>query len=100
MRFRVDPWSVEYGASVESELTPERGRGQPRRRAARRTSWEPVGRRGPTRREPATVLFVDGVRRVDARVWIEDPDGDAAARDLRVVRRGRRALRCRAARPR
>ncbi|MGZ4804708.1 MAG: hypothetical protein ACXV9P_19075, partial [Acidimicrobiia bacterium] len=27
--------------------------------------------------EPATVLFVDGVRRVDARVWIEDPSGDA-----------------------
>ena len=35
------------------------------------------------------VLFVDGVRRIDARVWI---DGDRA-RHLRVVRRGRGAVR-------
>ena len=38
--------------------------------------WAPIGP-SPTAREPTTVLFVDGVRRVDARVWIEDPDGDA-----------------------
>jgi hypothetical protein len=74
MRFRVDPWSVEYGASVESELSltevevnvevelPE-------------DHWEPVAAQADAP-QPSTVLFVDGVRRVDARVWIEDPDGD------------------------
>jgi hypothetical protein len=75
MRFRVDPWSVEYGASVESELSlsevdvnveveqPE-------------DAWEPVPAR-PDAPHPPIVLFVDGVRRVDARVWIEEPGGDA-----------------------
>ena len=38
--------------------------------------WEPVAAR-PDAPQPSSVLFVDGVRRVDARVWIEDPDGDA-----------------------
>jgi hypothetical protein len=75
MRFRVDPWSVEYGASVDSELVlsdvdvnteverPESG-------------WAPVAPR-PDAGQPSMILFVDGVRRVDARVWIEAPDGDA-----------------------
>ena len=76
MRFRVDPWSVEYGASVESDLVAERGRGEHRGRAARRRSGRPIAGR-PDARQPAMVLFVDGVRRVDARVWIEDPNGDA-----------------------
>jgi hypothetical protein len=75
MRFRVDPWSVEYGTSVERELvasevevnteveTPE-------------GEWGPVAPR-PGAIQPGSVLFVDGVRRVDARVWIEDETGDA-----------------------
>jgi hypothetical protein len=75
MRFRVDPWSVEYGASVESDLSlsevevnveverPEEG-------------WGPVAPQ-PDAPQPPVVLFVDGVRRVDARVWIEETGGDA-----------------------
>ena len=75
MRFRVDPWSVEYGASVETELAASTVDVNvdvelPADR------WHPIGP-SVTAHEPATVLFVDGVRRVDARVWIEGPDGDA-----------------------
>ncbi len=75
MKFRVDPWSVEYGASVESDLDQSAVDVNPdvERPSA---EWGAIGP-STTAREPTTVLFVDGVRRVDARVWIEDPDGDA-----------------------
>jgi hypothetical protein len=68
VRFTVDPWDPGYGASVEAELTES-------------TSvpitdvecddeqWGPIA---PAGHEVAdTVLFVDGVRRIDARAWIE-----------------------------
>ncbi len=75
MRFRVDPWNVEYGASVESELLPSEVEVNVEVEAPA-DRWEAVGPR-PDARQPSTLLFVDGVRRVDARVWIEDPEGDA-----------------------
>jgi hypothetical protein len=37
-------------------------------------AWAPVQPAGD-RRLPGTVLLVDGVRRIDARVWVEEPDG-------------------------
>ena len=75
MKFRVDPWSVEYGASVESELTASTVEVNPDIEVASE-HWAEIGPNAAAR-EPETVLFVDGVRRVDARVWIEGPDGDA-----------------------
>jgi hypothetical protein len=69
VRFSVDPWDVEYGISseleaesagtvvVDIELPPGEWRG-----------LDPTPGAGA-----GTVLFVDGVRRIDARVWI---DGD------------------------
>ncbi len=75
MKFRVDPWNVEYGASVEGELEPSEAEVNPDVEVPR-DRWSeipPV----PGAREPADVLFTDGVRRVDARVWIEDASGDA-----------------------
>jgi len=69
MRFTVDPWDPGYGASVQSDL-------------AESTSvpitdvecpdeeWRPLAPGG--RALPAdTALFVDGVRRIEARAWIE-----------------------------
>ena len=68
MRFTVDPWDPGYGASVQSDL-------------AESTSvpvtdvecpdeeWRPLA---PGRAPAAdTALFVDGVRRIEARAWIE-----------------------------
>ena len=76
MRFSVDPWDPSYGVSLDAgdgqsrqevdvdvELPPDR--------------WRPVARpAGAT--PPAAVLFVDGVRRVDAQVWVDAPDGGEA----------------------
>jgi hypothetical protein len=72
VRFAVETWAPEFGAPVggdvlgesdaEVDVTVER----PAR------AWVPVGPEVP----PAgTVLFVDGVQRIDARVWIDDDDG-------------------------
>jgi hypothetical protein len=76
MRFSVDGWDPGYGASVEldgefgeSTAKVETGVEVPADR------WRPVDpvADGPL---PDALLFVDGVRRVEARVWI---DGAAAA---------------------
>lgn len=70
MRFTVDPWDPSYGASVEAELDRselvaladvECPPGE----------WEPLDPPADVA-PPGTVLFVDGVRRTDAQVWIED----------------------------
>src|SRR4051794_648364 len=75
MRFSVDPWDPAYGSALDSDLEP----------AAATVSldveipaaeWRPLpaSRAVPA---PELVLFVDGVRRVEARVWIDDENGDA-----------------------
>src|SRR4051794_39385129 len=78
MRFSVDPWDPSYGVSLDAadgqsqqkvdvdvELLPER--------------WRPLDPE-PGVVPPAAVLFVDGVRRVDAQVWVDgDPGSDVGA---------------------
>jgi hypothetical protein len=73
MKLRVDPWDPEYGSSIELdpdvgppaglELDVEVG-----------GTWSPV----PAPPAPASVCcaFIDGVRRIDVRLFAED--GDAA----------------------
>jgi len=75
MKFSVDPWDVEYGVSagidqpdnvtaqmvVELELPGE--------------EWHPIDPATDVE-TPSRILFIDGVRRIDARVWIEDAEGD------------------------
>lgn len=83
MRFHVDAWDPSYGASADSEAALDAGEsmvvvGVERNEA----DWQPIGvpPAGPL---PAAVLFVDGVRRIDARVWIDDPGApDTAAAAL------------------
>ena len=75
MRFAVEAWATEYGASVEEVLaTPQ----QP----ADLTVEVPVSEWAPRWPAPGTepaevVLFTDGVRRIEGRVWIDVP-GSAA----------------------
>jgi hypothetical protein len=76
MTFSVDGWDPSYGASLELE-------GQLEESTARidpdvelpAGRWRPIGPAlaGPL---PEALLFVDGVRRVEAQVWI---DGAASA---------------------
>jgi hypothetical protein len=72
VRFAVETWAPEFGAPVgdevlgesdaEVDITVERGAHE----------WAPIA---PVAPSAATVLFVDGVQRIDARVWISDDDG-------------------------
>jgi hypothetical protein len=76
VKFSVDPWDPTYGTALDLDLEP----------AAATVSvdlelsaaeWRPI----PVpagRPAPEVVLFVDGVRRVEARVWIDDAEGDAS----------------------
>ncbi len=73
MQFAVDAWEPDYGAGGDSthldktegmvDVGVELGAAE----------WEPVdpGAVDP----PESVMFVDGVRRIDARLWITSADG-------------------------
>jgi hypothetical protein len=75
VRFTVDPWDPSYGASLETELVQAEQEPDVEVEVARR-DWAP--RRPPAgTRVPAAVVFVDGVRRVEARAWIDNGAGDA-----------------------
>lgn len=75
MRFAVESWAPEYGTPAGGEpLEPAAADVNPSVEVPAE-SWAP---RTPARAPaPARVLFVDGVRRVDARVWITGEDGVA-----------------------
>jgi hypothetical protein len=75
VRFAVEAWAPEYGASTDGDLAESTATVDV---AVERppSRWEPIAtRRG--RVGEGTILFTDGVRRIDARVWIEPPDGGA-----------------------
>jgi hypothetical protein len=73
MRFSIDAWDVSYGTAlaVADEDLPasvarvETGVETPS------GQWAPIPAASDVP-HPSAVLFVDGVRRIDARVWIDD----------------------------
>lgn len=79
--FSVDPWDPGYGIAYGDEMNGE---------ALAESSAElvldlelPAGQWRPVTPDPAvavpdTVLFLDGVRRIDARVWVHGPDPQPA----------------------
>jgi hypothetical protein len=92
VRFTVDPWDPSYGSAIETVLDPSEVTVNPEVEAPA-SAWAPVGARVARADE---VLFVDGVRRIDARVWIEDDTGGVqpgvcASYAAGVVRAGARA---------
>jgi hypothetical protein len=70
MRFAVESWSPEYGMSVEDVLDPTRQPVDPDIEIVG-DAWAPIRPPAAAAVRPDRMLFVDGVRRVDARVWIE-----------------------------
>jgi uncharacterized protein len=72
LEVRLDPWQVEYGPEIpvgETEATgpvPEAVDDAVERPSA---AWQPV-RPGPDRVLPRRLFFVDGVRRIEARVIV------------------------------
>jgi hypothetical protein len=72
-RFTVDPWDPEYGMAAGDE--PGRGALAESTAELDLDLERPADRWGPVDPDPAppppaTVLFLDGVRRIDARVWL------------------------------
>lgn len=74
MKFSVDPWDVEYGSSVE--LTADTSTADVVVGLEMSADqWQPVDAL-ESLPQSQRILFIDGVRRIDARVWIEDDAGD------------------------
>lgn len=73
MRFHVESWAPDYGVPTEAALQ-DSSADVDVACEVRADRWAPV-RPDPGRPEPRCIAFVDGVRRVDARVWV-DTDGD------------------------
>ena len=71
--FTVDPWDPGYGLAFSEDLDG----GALEESSAElnldleipAAQWRPINP-DPTPRLPGTVLFLDGVRRIDARVWV------------------------------
>ncbi|MGW0479096.1 hypothetical protein [Nonomuraea sp. NPDC003214] len=94
--FTVDPWDPGYAAALAVEALSELGTTSAElildveRPVA---DWKPV-RPGPGVDAPDTLLVADGVRRIDARVWVSDADapmplpGIAASFAAGIVRCG------------
>ncbi|MBX7554976.1 hypothetical protein K1Y78_45450 [Streptomyces sp. tea 10] len=73
MRFHVDSWDPTYGSSVENaEITigDSTAKVIPDIELAP-ADWKPISPSDLP--DPGAVIFVDGVRRVEARIWIEQP---------------------------
>lgn len=93
MKFTVDPWDPSYGGSVETDLEPSEVVVNVDVEVSA-ADWSPRAEVPAAR--AGMVLFVDGVRRIDARVWIEGDDGDVepgvcASYAAGVVRAGEQA---------
>ena len=79
MRFHVDAWDPSYGVSFDADVMLDASESKvvlgvelPVER------WTPIDPPASVP-APAAVLFVDGVRRIDARVWVENPATAGAA---------------------
>jgi len=71
--FAVESWAPEYGAPVAGEITGQRVQPDVRLDVEfTERNWRPLD---PPVQPASEVLFVDGVQRVDARIWITGDDG-------------------------
>ncbi len=79
MRFSVDPWDPGYGASLDVEELGESTARVVADVELPEDRWCPLDPDRDIEPQEAT-LFVDGVRRIDARVWLDEPaDGTIAS---------------------
>ncbi|MHC8507147.1 hypothetical protein HF519_11815 [Pseudonocardia bannensis] len=81
MRFAVDPWDPSYGSSLDAENLGESTARVVADVELPADRWRPVDPE-PGVTPPSATLFVDGVRRIDAQVWVDEPDAAAASPGL------------------
>lgn len=77
LKFAVETWAPEYGAAVDQERLEEASGEVAVDVECPAGEWSAVDPR-PEVAQPGDVVFVDGVRRVDARVWITAGSGTRA----------------------
>ena len=70
-RLHVESWSPEYGAPLE--LPEEAAPASPVDPLVETGDWSPIT--GSDRHAPSEVVFVEGVRRIEARLTLDHPDG-------------------------
>ena len=76
MRFAVETWAPDFGSSTEGDLDATTQQVDLDIEVAA-ASWAP--RTSPPQPALPRLLFVDGVRRVDARLWIDDSGSSVPA---------------------
>lgn len=85
MSYTVEAWDPGYGTSFAAdgdgadggdELRPGSDAELDLDVELPQADWRAIGTR-PGEQHPPAVLFVDGVRRLDARIWIDDQGGPA-----------------------
>lgn len=74
MRFYVEPWAPEYGSPVDDAALARSTADVDASVEVDPGAWAPLT---PSSPPAGDVLFVDGVRRIDAHVWIDAPDPGA-----------------------
>jgi hypothetical protein len=73
----VDAWDPSYGTALDSAESGPSGDSTAQVRAdveREPAAWSPLNP-ASDQRCPGMVLLVDGVRRIDARIWVEEADG-------------------------
>lgn len=75
MQFAVESWSPDYGTPMGDEALVESTADVDAWVEADADAWVPLAGR-PDRSAIEDVLFIDGVRRVEAHVWITDDVGE------------------------
>jgi hypothetical protein len=79
--FSVDPWDPTYGVAFGEEMTgdplPESTAELVLDLEVPANRWQPMPM-DPSEPVPSPVLFLDGVRRIDARVWLHGADAQPA----------------------
>lgn len=78
MNFNVDAWDPGYGSSMEAEELARSQAEVDLDVEVPEAEWAPIDP-APVPALPEAVLFVDGVRRIDARIWIDEPGGPGMA---------------------
>ena len=76
MRFVVETWDPAYGSPVRDHDLDASSQSVDATVEYPLHQWRPIT--PPDRADPMAVpivSFVDGVRRIDARLWIDEPDG-------------------------
>jgi hypothetical protein len=76
MRFAVETWAPDYGAPLDGEALGPSDAAVDVAVERAPDDWAPIP---PSQGPAGIVLFVDGVERVDARVWITGDDGTTRA---------------------